>query len=232
MQVLLVAHNPEEREILTYVLKHTGLAVGSSVSLQRVADKWLERPSDLVVVAWQESAKLLPDIIALRAVTQVPIILIVNQPQEETLCELLRVGADLVLPRPVAPRVLTEYVRAILRRTRTVPTFVLPRLNVTEISLDPDTRMVSVMGGEARRLTQLEFRLLYVLMVNRGQVIPVDLIVERVWGYTGQGSRDLVRGLVSRLRRKIEPNLREPRFIENVPGVGYRFSLDEDELGI
>jgi DNA-binding response OmpR family regulator len=60
-------------------------------------------------------------------------------------------------------------------------------------------------------------------------VIPVDVIVERVWGYTGQGSRDLVRGLVSRLRRKIEPNQGEPRFIQNVPGVGYRFSLEEDE---
>ena len=227
MQVLLVAHNPEEREILTYILKHAGWAVGSSISLQRVADKWLERPSDLIVVAWHDGSELLGDMITLRAVTQVPLLLIVNAPQEETLCELLRVGTDLVLARPVAPRVLAEYVRAILRRTHTVPTFVLPRLNVTEISLDPDTRMVTVLDGESRRLTQLEFRLLYVLMVNRGQVIPVDVIVERVWGYTGQGSRELVRGLVSRLRRKIEPDLREPRFIQNVPGVGYRFSLDE-----
>lgn len=227
MQVLLVAHNPEEREILTYILKHAGLAVGSSISLQRVADKWLERPSDLIVVAWHDGAELLADMIALRAVTQVPLLLIANAPQEETLCELLRVGTDVVLARPVAPRVLTEYVRAILRRTQTVPTFVLPRLNVTEISLDPDTRMVTVLDGESRRLTQLEFRLLYVLMVNRGQVIPVDVIVERVWGYTGQGSRELVRGLVSRLRRKIEPDSHEPRFIQNVPGVGYRFSLDE-----
>ena len=229
MQVLLVAHNPEEREILTYILKHAGLAVGSSVSLQRVADKWLERPSDLVVVAWQDGAKLISDIIALRAVTQVPILLIIDPPQEEALCELLRVGADLVLSRPVAPRVLVEYIRSVLRRTRTVPTFVLPRLNVTEVSLDPDTRMVTVLGSEARRLTQLEFRLLYVLMVNRGQVIPVDVIVERVWGYTGEGSRELVRGLVSRLRRKIEPTSREPRFIQNVPGVGYRFFLDKDD---
>ncbi len=228
MQVLLVDHSPEEREILSYILKHAGLAVGSSISLQRVADKWLERPSDLVVVAWQDGANLLPQITAFRAVTQVPILLIVDPPDEHTLCELLRSGADLILTRPVAPRVLVEYVRAILRRSGTVPTFVLPRLNVTEVSLDPDTRMVSVLGSEARRLTQLEFRLLYVLMVNRGQVIPVDVIVERVWGYTGQGSRDLVRGLVSRLRRKIEPNQGEPRFIQNVPGVGYRFSLVED----
>ena len=87
--------------------------------------------------------------------------------------------------------------------------------------------MVTVLEQPSRRLTQLEFRLLYVLMVNQEQVIPVDVIVERVWGYTGQGSRELVRGLVSRLRRKIEPDVRQPRFIQNVPGVGYRFSLED-----
>lgn len=228
MQVLLVAHNPDERDILTYILKQAGLSVGSSIALQKVADKWLERPSDLVVVAWHDSTELSKSIITLRAVTQVPLMLIIDQPTEEQLCELLRIGVDLVLVRPVAPRVLTEYMRALLRRTRTVPTFVLPRLNVTEIRLDPDSRTVSVLGGESRRLTQLEFRLLYVLMVNRGQVIPVDVIVERVWGYTGQGSRELVRGLVSRLRRKIEPDTSSPRFIQNVPGVGYRFYLEDD----
>jgi len=227
MQVLLVAHNPDERDMLTYMLKHTGLAVGSSVALQRVADKWLERPSDLVVVAWHDSADLPDSIAALRAVTQAPLLIIANPPTEDQLCEMLRLGADLVLTRPVAPRALTAYISVLLRRTRTVPTFVLPRLNVTEIKLDPDTRTVSVLGGEARRLTQLEFRLLYVLMVNRRQVIPVEVIVERVWGYTGQGSRELVRGLVSRLRRKIEPDPSEPRFIQNVPGVGYLFALDD-----
>jgi DNA-binding response OmpR family regulator len=228
MQVLLVAHNPDERDILTYILKQAGLSVGSSIALQKVADKWLERPSDLVVVAWHDSSELSKSIITLRAVTQVPLMLIVDQPTEEQLCALLRAGVDLVLVRPVAPRVLTEYMRALLRRTRTVPTFVLPRLNVTEIKLDPDTRTVSVLGSESRRLTQLEFRLLYVLMVNRGQVIPVDVIVERVWGYTGEGSRELVRGLVSRLRRKIEPDTSSPRFIQNVPGIGYRFYLEDD----
>ncbi len=224
MQVLLVAHNPDERDILIYTLKHAGLAVASSVTLQRVAEKWLERPSDLVIVAWNNIEKLLPDVTALRAVTQVPLLVIADLPTEDHLCELLRIGADLFLPRPVSPRIMVEYAGALLRRARSVPTFVLPRLNVTEIKLDPDTRTVSVLDEDARRLTQLEFRLLYVLMVNREQVIPVDVIVERVWGYTGQGSRELVRGLVSRLRRKIEPNPSNPRFVQNVPGVGYRFT--------
>jgi DNA-binding response OmpR family regulator len=98
---------------------------------------------------------------------------------------------------------------------------------LNEITLDPSARTVTVSGKETRRLTQLEFRLLYTLMTNRGQVVPLDVLVERVWGYTGGGSRDLVRGLVSRLRRKIEPDPEKAHFLETIPGVGYRFTVDE-----
>lgn len=54
----------------------------------------------------------------------------------------------------------------------------------------------------------------------------MDVIVERVWGYTGEGNDDLVRGLISRLRRKIEPNGETDQFIETIPGIGYRFTID------
>jgi DNA-binding response OmpR family regulator len=222
-----VAQNYEERDILSFILKHAGLAVGLSADLPHVATKWLERPSDLVVVAWDSGTFLIKGIAALRALTQIPILVIIDSATEDTVCQLLREGADLVLNRPVAPRLIGEYCRALLRRSQTIPAFVLPQINVTEVKLDPDTRTVIVLDQQPRRLTRLEFRLLYVLMVNRGQVIPTETIVERVWGYGGQGNRELVRGLISRLRRKIEPSQGEPRFIHNVPGVGYRFSLDD-----
>lgn len=228
MQAILVARTPDEQDILAFVLKQLGLRVATSPDLTTVADRWLERPSDLIVTAWGESRELTSDIMALRSVTQAPLILMVNPPTENQLCRLLQAGADIVLNRPVAPLILTEYIRALLRRTQTVPTFVLPRLTLPDITLNPDSREVTVSGQPPSRLTQLEFRLLYVLMVNRGQVIPVDMIVERVWGYPGHGNRDLVRGLVSRLRRKIEPDKGEPAFIQNIPGVGYRFFLEED----
>ncbi|MEZ4591543.1 MAG: helix-turn-helix domain-containing protein [Chloroflexota bacterium] len=57
-------------------------------------------------------------------------------------------------------------------------------------------------------------------MTNADQVIPVDVIIERVWGYHGEGNRELVRGLVRRLRRKIEPDPSQTTFIHNHPGVG------------
>jgi len=227
MQATLVAQNADERDILSFVLKHSGLSVTLSASLGTVSSKWLEQPSDLVLVAWQHKAELLVELATLRTLTQVPILLLTDPPTEEQLCNLLHAGADLVLSRPVSPRVLSEYARVLLRRNQTIPSFVLPALTFSEIELDPDTRAVKVASQAPKRLTQLEFRLLYVLMVNRGQVIPVDVIVERVWGYTDSGNRELVRGLVSRLRRKIEPDPGNPRFVQNVPGVGYRFSMDE-----
>lgn len=227
MQVLLVAPDAEEREILTTILRSAGLAVGSSGSLGRVAAKWWERPSDLVVVADDyDSDTLLPALAGLRQVTQVPCLLILEKPTEARLCQLLQAGADLLLSRPVAPRVFITYIRVLLRRAQALPPFALPRLDLPEIQLNPDTRAVTLRDQEPRRLTQLEFRLLYALMMHRGQVVPLDIIVERVWGYTGQGNRELVRGLVSRLRRKVEPDPGAPRFIQNVPGVGYRFSLE------
>jgi len=109
-----------------------------------------------------------------------------------------------------------------------VPPFLLSPLDLEAVRLDPATRTVSVSGHEPQRLTQLEFRLLYVLMTNREHVVPAEIIVERVWGYTGDGNRDLVRGLVSRLRRKVEPDPDGPSFIQTIPGTGYRFSLAEE----
>lgn len=92
--------------------------------------------------------------------------------------------------------------------------------------LDPTTRTVEVDGMETTRLTQLEFRLLYTLMTHPRQVLPTEMLVESVWGYSDTGNRELVRGLVKRLRRKVEIDPRHPRHIVTTPGVGYQL-LDE-----
>jgi DNA-binding response OmpR family regulator len=118
-------------------------------------------------------------------------------------------------------------VSVLLRRAADARTYIMPALEMEKLTLDPASRSVKMKDQESQQLTQLEFRLLYVLMTNRGQVIPFETIVERVWGYTGEGNRELVRGLIRRLRRKIEPDPEKPQFIQNVPGVGYRFAIEE-----
>ena len=111
-----------------------------------------------------------------------------------------------------------------LRRAGSVPISILTTIQFGNISLDPSTRTVTVVEQVPQQLTPLEFRLLYILMANPDQVIPIDVIIERVWGYNGEGNRELVRGLVRRLRRKIEPDPSQTQFIHNHPGIGYRFS--------
>lgn len=227
MQAIVVASDPDEREILTFVLRHSGLAVASSGDLKRVLANWAEHPADVILISLDDHTRLVEDVTDVRAVTAVPLVVLADSPPEDKLCAALQGGADLILDRPVAGRVLAAYVQSLVRRSGGVPSFILPRLDLQDVTLDPATRTIEVAGQQKHRLTQLEFRLLFVLMTNRGQVIPTDLIVERVWGYAGQGERDLVRGLVSRLRRKMEPNPDQPRYIETVQGVGYRFVVDE-----
>jgi DNA-binding response OmpR family regulator len=152
---------------------------------------------------------------------------VVDSATEGLHCALLETGADLVVHRPFSARLLMAEVQALMRRAGTVPLFSLPALSQAGLTLDAANRTVEVAGWRSRRLTHLEFRLLYTLMTHRGQVLPTDVIVERVWGYSGRGDKELVRGLVSRLRAKIEPEPRQPRFIRTVPGVGYAFDPDE-----
>ncbi len=227
MQAFLIAGDSDEREVLTFVLRHAGLAVSPGTDLTRILTNWSELPADLILLAHDAPRPALEQVNAIRAVTEVPVIVLCEPPSEDQLLELLRAGADLVLPRPVAPRLVSEYARVVLKRSGAIPAFMLPPLDLSEISLDPATRTVAVAGRDPCRLTQLEFRLLYVLMTNRNQVVPTEVIVERVWGYAGEGDRDLLRGLVSRLRHKIEPDPDKPRFIETIPGIGYRFSLEQ-----
>ena len=115
-------------------------------------------------------------------------------------------------------------IRALLRRSAGIPFFSLPTLSQHDVILDPSMRTVMVGQGDEKRLTQLEFRLLYTLMTNVGQIIPTEQIVEHVWGYSGEGNRELVRGLVQRLRSKVEPEPRNPRYILTEPGIGYYFN--------
>jgi two-component system KDP operon response regulator KdpE len=88
---------------------------------------------------------------------------------------------------------------------------------------------VQVGDQVSARLTQLEFRLLYALMTRPGRVIPSENLVEYVWGYGGEGSQGLIRGLISRLRSKIEPDPSNPRFVVNEAGIGYYFELEPNQ---
>lgn len=221
MYALLIAQNPDERALLSLALQRAGVAVTTASELERAMRSWWDRPADLILLAIGGDA--IAQARRIRTETEVPLVAIVDETREDVHYDLLQSGTDLVITRPYSTRLLIAQLRALLRRAGNVPLSSLPTLSLGGLTLDPAARTVQIEDQPPRRLTHLEFRLLYTLMTHPGQTLSSELLVERVWGYTGQGDRDLVRGLVSRLRAKVEPEPRTPCYIVTLPGVGYSF---------
>lgn len=221
MNALLFCDDPNETAILTVALQLAGLTVASVSDLERTLRNWPERPVDLLFLALHYGTPL-DQVRRVRATVEVPLVAISNSPEEDLLCQLFEAGADLVVVRPYSARLLSAQLRALLRRSKGTSLSRIPTLTVGGLTLDAAGRTVQVENREPCRLTQLEFRLLYTLMSHLGQTLPTETIVERVWGYSGEGSAELVRGLVSRLRAKVEADPKNPQYILTVPGMGYR----------
>jgi DNA-binding response OmpR family regulator len=224
MQALLFSSHPDEAAVFTVILHQIGFTVRAVRSLDQAIESWPEQPSDFILISLTDETPVsIKQISQIRAHTVVPIVFITDLLSEDIQVRFLDEGADLLITRPYNIRTLGAQIRALLRRSGSVPFFSLPTLTQKGVSLDPSDRTVKVGEAEPHKLTQLEFRLLYTLMTHPGQIIPSEQIVEHVWGYAGEGNRELVRGLVQRLRSKVEPNPREPLYILTEPGIGYSF---------
>lgn len=206
-----------------------GLTVNAQTELEPALEQWETQPAEIVIYA-QRNHDLATVVHQIRRYSVAPLLMLLNPVGEDTHFELLNLGVDLVMERPFSTRLFLGYVKVFMRRGATVLSDSLPEVLEEEVRLDPSRHVVQVGGGKTHRLSQLEFRLLHTLMVHRNQVLSTDTIVEHVWGYTGEGNRDLVRGLINRLRSKIETNRRSPRYIHTVPGVGYTFRTDADYM--
>jgi DNA-binding response OmpR family regulator len=227
MQAILFSPHLEEASVLTLLLQRVGFNVRTVHNLDQSIDAWPEQPADFILITLPEDiSKAIKHIEQVRLHTVIPICIISDPINESLQVDLLEAGADVVLLRPYGVRFLHAQIKALLRRSAGIPFFSLPTLTQKDVVLDPSIRTVKVGENQEKRLTQLEFRLLYTLMTNVGQIIPTEQIVEHVWGYSGEGNRDLVRGLVQRLRSKVEPVPGKPEYILTEPGIGYYFSRD------
>ena len=224
MQALVIAEDAEDRDFLSFTLRHAGFAVTTENRPDQAAAATLNRHFDIIILFHANNKLLLNTAVEIRRTVYTPLFVLAENPTTELHCRLLDAGTDLVLKTPASPKIITRYARILLNRSGSIPNVALSAVEAAGVRLMPADRTLSIAGAEPQRLTQLEFRLLYVLMTNPGQVIPVEDIVERVWGYDGSGNRDLVRGLVRRLRRKLESGVTGQRYVHNIPGIGYQFS--------
>jgi len=225
MEAVLISPYADEASILRVILHQAGFRTNSISDMDQAIETWPINPADLIlIVIPADHSKTLPQIKLLRGHAAVPILIVSDPLSDETHVNFLDAGVDLVVIKPYSVRTLLAQIRALMRRGSGLPFFSLPSLTQKDVTLDPSNRTVRVGELEPKRLTQLEFRLLYALMIHVGQIIPTEQIVEQVWGYTGEGNRELVRGLVQRLRSKIEADPRKPVYILTEVGIGYYFT--------
>ena len=229
MKILIVDDDRTLSDLLAFTMRRAGFETCLAYDAVQAVTIFKETPVDLVLLdVNMPGAPGLRDgfdvCLRIREISDVPIILLTVRDEEDDVIKGLNLGADDYILKPFSPRQLVARVKTVLRRTAA------GRINKDEpyvfqqLSFDPELRTLTRQGQEPNRLTRLEARLLDTLMLNQGQIIPVDTLIAHVWGPDG-GSAEMLRQLIHRLRQKIEVDPEHPELIQNAPGIGYGFGL-------
>lgn len=153
----------------------------------------------------------------------IPIVFLSSVSETDTRIEGIRRFAEDYVVKPFDYKELLARVQRILRRTAGTTAIREPLVVVdADLSLDFSRSIAHTPGGTVK-LSVTEVKLLYHLVRNAGQTLPIGTLVARIWGYADETGPEALRVAIYRLRRKIEPEPSNPRYILTEREVGYRF---------
>jgi len=158
----------------------------------------------------------------LRKESNVPIIMLTARGEESDKLVGLELGADDYLTKPFSPKELVARVRAVLRRAETTPA-AEELIRLGEITLDVP-RMRVMRGEQPVELTPTEFELLAALARQPGRIFTRAQLLDAVHGVAFESYERAIDAHIKNIRRKLEPDPREPRYVLTVYGVGYKFA--------
>ncbi|MFC7246580.1 response regulator transcription factor [Catellatospora aurea] len=221
-RILVADDDPKLVQVLRMYLEHEGHSVLAVADGRAALDQCRARKPDLVVLD-----VMMPEVDGLdvchilRRESAVPIILLTARSTENDILLGLDLGADDYITKPYSPRQLVARVRALLRRSACVPTGARGPVIVGDLVVDADSFEVRV-GGRAVALTAKEFGILEVLAAEPGRAFTRAQIIDRAFGFDQDVLERTVDVHVVNLRRKIEQDPGEPRYVQTVYGRGYR----------
>jgi two-component system KDP operon response regulator KdpE len=224
-KILVVDDEAQITRVLRHILTAHDYAVRSAEDGSDAVAIFNEWQPDLVLTDLQ-----MPEMDGLelcrrlRASTDVPILILSVRDEEETIVKALDAGADDYVTKPFGTNELLARLRSALRRAPQQESSVI---DAGDFSLDAAAHIARLNGSELR-LTPKEFDLLVVFLRNPERVLTHSFLLQKVWGtyYTEQA--EALRVLVGSLRKKIETDPSNPRYIQTEPWIGYRFCISND----
>ncbi len=218
-RIMVVDDEPDIAEILSIILTSEGFEVDLVNSGHDVLPAFATQPVDLVLLDL-----MLPEIDGvevcrrLRAISDVPIIMLTAKSEPEDVVLGLDAGADDYIIKPPRKPELVARIRARLRRIESAK---MNTLHIGDLLIDIQGHQVT-RDGRQILLTPLEFDLLMTLAQSPAKVFTRDALLETVWGYRHTADTRLVNVHVQRLRAKIEHDPDRPEILLTVRGIGYK----------
>lgn len=228
--ILLIEDEESISEPLSEALVRNGFVASVAQGAEQGLELFRQQKPDLVLLDL-----MLPDgdgkdvLRSIRTASQCPVIILTARGEEMDRVVGLELGADDYVTKPFSGAELVARVRAVLRRSATPAQVHESHLQVGDIYMDLDTRVVT-RSGRTVELTLKEFDLLRMLMEEAGRVLRREEIIDEVWDPNWWGPTKTLDVHISSLRKKLGDDPAAPRYIHTSRGVGFRFA-SHSELG-
>ncbi|AKN31543.1 transcriptional regulator [Clostridium carboxidivorans P7] len=224
-KILVVDDEPNIVEVVEAYLRKEGFQVVTAENGEKALRLFKEEVIHLVILDL-----MLPRISGeeicnkIRAVSDVPIIMLTAKSEEEDKISGLAIGADDYLTKPFSVRELVGRVKALIRRTYRDSSPLADYLLFNNGDLEVQIKKMKVKkAGEYVNLTANEFKVLLALLTNPGQVFSREQLVQKAFGEDYEGFDRTIDSYIKNIRQKIEDNHKEPKYIITVYGIGYKF---------
>ncbi len=227
--ILVIEDEPELVKVLRSYLEQAGFSVLTAARGDTGLSTWEHKRPDLVLLDLNLPGMDGLDVAReIRRKSETPIIMLTARVEEIDQLIGLELGADDYIPKPFSPRLVVARVRALLRRAASTPT-ASQVLRIADVEIDLDAYTVA-RSEQLLELTPTEFNLLAAMAAQPGRVFTRLQLLEAVQGVAYEGYERTVDAHIKNLRAKLEPDPKQPRYIETVFGIGYRFRKETRDL--
>ncbi len=221
--ILVVDDEPKITQLARDYLEHAGYTVVTARDGRSALAAFRTHKPDLMVLDLGLPEMDGLDVTrAVRRESSVPIVMLTARGEESDKLVGLELGADDYMVKPFSPKELVARVRAVLRRAETASREPAEVIRAGELTLDVP-RMKATVADRPVELTATEFQLLAALAAQPGRIFTRAQLLDVLRGVVFESYERAIDAHIKNIRRKIEPNPRQPRYIFTVYGVGYKF---------